>query len=301
MDKYHVSATGHSLNYLPEYVAGWNGYFADEGLAYSVSVPKPWDQVLDDLNSGAAQAALGGIWVPSMYRGRSTSYTPFAKVSGRAPLALLGRESPDAFTWESLIGRVVLMKGSNGASVGLYLKMVLRENGIDPNSVRYVQDLDGVMLGELFLGGLGDYLFIDQLSAAHLAKTSDTSIVFAAAAQGGDIPWSVYYAPGPLNGERPLHARFARAISRGMEWLQERDPDQYAEQLQQAFPGKDPEILAALAREFKDHGMWQNARIERESYDRWQVGIRDGHLIDEPIVLDDFVEDVVNPRSGADG
>lgn len=293
MDRYHVSATGHSVNYLPEYVAAWNGYFEEEGLDYSVSVPKPWDQVLIDLSSGAAQAALGGIWVPSMYLGRAATYTPFAKVAGRAPLALLGRESRQEFQWDSLPGKVVLMKGSNGASVGLFLKMLLREHGVDPLSVRYVQDLDGVMLGELFLGGLGDYLFVDHLSAAHLARQSDNDVVFSATTDGGDIPWSVYYAPGPLNGDRTLHQRFVRALSRGFDWLVERDPDDYRDRLSATFPGKDIEILTALVREMRDNGMWTSPRIERGPYERWQHGIMDGHLIDAPIGHADLIDDSV--------
>jgi len=71
------------------------------------------------------------------------------------------------------------MKGSNGASVGLFFKMLLRENCIDPQSVNYIQDLDGDMLGKLFLGGMGDYLIVDNLSARNLLsrdiKTSSPS------------------------------------------------------------------------------------------------------------------------------
>ena len=60
------------------------------------------------------------------------------------------------------------MKGSNGASVGLFSKMLLREESINPASVNCIQDLDGAMLSELFVGSMGDYLLIDILSARTL-------------------------------------------------------------------------------------------------------------------------------------
>src|SRR5262249_7071557 len=118
MQNFHVTATGHSLNYLPEYVAVWQGFFAEEGLTVTASVPSPWDLVLSDIGEGKADAALGGIWVPSMFHGRGQRYTPFAQVAARAPLAIIGRETPADFSWEAMRGRTVAMKGSNGASVG---------------------------------------------------------------------------------------------------------------------------------------------------------------------------------------
>ncbi|GAA4220476.1 ABC-type nitrate/sulfonate/bicarbonate transport system substrate-binding protein [Sagittula marina] len=155
MERFLVSATGHSLNYLPHYLAEERGFFRDEGLDVSEVVPRPWDLVLDHIRDGTAEAALGGIWVPSMFHGRGRRLVPFAQVSNRAPLALVGRTSAEAFNAAALVGKTVLMKGSNGASVGLYLKMMLREAGIDPKSVNYVQDLDGGILQACFAGGMG--------------------------------------------------------------------------------------------------------------------------------------------------
>ena len=60
MQTFHISATGHSLNYLPEYVAVDQGFFEEEGLRVTAEVPSPWDRVLDDIGTGKAQAALGG-------------------------------------------------------------------------------------------------------------------------------------------------------------------------------------------------------------------------------------------------
>jgi NitT/TauT family transport system substrate-binding protein len=291
MQNFHISATGHSLNYLPEYVSNWQRYFADEGLSVSVTVPSPWDNVLKELGSGKADAVLGGIWVPSMYFGRGIRYTPFAQVAARAPLAIVGRETPDAFDWSSMSGKVISMKGSNGASVGLFTKLLLREHGVDPASVGFVQDLDGALLSNLFVGGMGDYLVIDYPSALVLEASGGGNIVAPLAVMGGDVPWSVYYSEGKSDLDRlNTQERFVRALGRGMNWVLERDADEYREFLAKTFPRFDPDLLVKLTNIYRGNGMWTTPRIDLAAYDRWQKGIADGHLTDAPISYHDLID-----------
>lgn len=291
MQSFHVSATGHSLNYLPEYVANWQGYFRDEGLDISVTVPKPWDLVLDELGSGKADAVLGGIWVPSMHFKRGAAYTPFAQVAARAPLAIVGRERPEEFDWKKLPGKVISMKGSNGASVGLFVKMLLREHGIDPTSVDYVQDLDGALLERVFVGGMGDYLVIDYPSALALEAAGGGRVVAPLAIVGGDVPWSVYYAEGAADEKRlDVQTRFARALARGMRWILDREAAQYRDFLTKTFPRFEPGLLVRLTDVYRVHGMWTTPLIDKAAYDRWQKGIADGRLTDKPIPYGDLID-----------
>lgn len=291
MQNFHISATGHSLNYLPEYVADWQGFFADEGLSVSVTVPSPWDNVLKELGSGKADAVLGGIWVPSMHLGRGTRYTPFAQVAARAPLAIVGREPASAFDWSAMPGKVVSMKGSNGASVGLFTKLLLREHGVDPASVGFVQDLDGALLSKLFVGGMGDYLVIDYPSALALVESGGGYIVAPLATMGGDVPWSVYYSEGETDLDRlATQKRFVRALGRGMDWVLERDAAEYREFLAKTFPRFDPDLLVSLTNIYRDNGMWTTPRIDLAAYDRWQQGISDGYLTEAPIRYHNLID-----------
>ena len=59
MDTLKISATANGVNYLPEYLAGAAGLFADAGLAVEATPKDPWTGVIDDLESGAADLALG--------------------------------------------------------------------------------------------------------------------------------------------------------------------------------------------------------------------------------------------------
>jgi NitT/TauT family transport system substrate-binding protein len=297
MFNFHVSATGHSVNYLPEYVANWQGFFAEENLNVTASVPSPWDVVLSDLGTGKAAAALGGIWVPSMHLGRSTRYVPFAQVSARAPLAIVGRETAAEFDWKSLEGKVVSMKGSNGASVGLFAKLVMKDNGVDPGAVRFIQDLDGELLARVFAGGMGDYLVTDYPSALAFENAGAGHVVAPLALVGGDVPWSVYYAEGESDPERiEIQSRFVRALDRGMRWIMDRDAEGYGDFLAKTFPRFTPELLVGLVNAYRRNGMWTTPRIDRAAYDRWQKGIADGYLIDAPIGYDKLID--VRPLKG---
>jgi NitT/TauT family transport system substrate-binding protein len=291
MQRFRVSATGHSVNYLPEYVAVWQGFFADEGLDVSATVPNPWDLVLDELGSGEADAVLGGIWVPSMHLGRGTRYTPFAQVSARAPLAIVGREKAEDFDWSALPGKVISMKGSNGASIGLFTKLVLKEHGVDPRSVGFVQDLDGLILSRVFAGGMGDYLVIDYPSALALEAAGRGHVVAPLAIMGGSVPWSVYYAEGDSNDERlDKQTRFVRALGRGMTWIQEREAENYREFLAKTFPRFDPDLLVGLTDTYRAHGMWTTPRIDPAAYERWREGIADGYLTDRAIGYRELID-----------
>ncbi|RDW63212.1 ABC transporter substrate-binding protein [Aspergillus mulundensis] len=304
MDAFHISATGHSLNYLPEYLAQRRGLFKEQGLHVTVSVPSPWDNVLTDLASGKADAALGGIWVPSMYRSRSTSYTAFAQVANRSPLALLKRGSSEGFQLSAseLAGKTVLLKSGNGASVGLFFKMLLREHGVDPNSVHYVQDLEGTMLAELFEGGMGDYFVIDNVSArAMAARNPNVSVAMEMVADGGEIPWSVYYTetdrmtPAALEKQR----RFCIALERAMDWVLANDAARYKDELAELFPAVSPGLLVELTNAYRASGMWTRPTVTRKGFERWQQGLVAGRLIQRPFAYEEMVYTGTTSREGA--
>lgn len=295
LQRFHVTATGHSLNYLPEYIARRHGYFHAQGLEVSASVPSPWDRVLDDLRDGSADAALGGVWVPSMYYDRACTYTAFAQVANRAPLAIVQRVNPTKpFELQDTVGRTILMKGSNGASVGLFFKMCLREQGIDPKSVNYIQDLDGAILSELFVGGMGDYLLIDNLSARLLVTRHPEKVAIAreSVVEMGDIPWSVYYretstiTPDVLDAQQ----RFCTALAQGMAWIMSQDAEEFKDELKEIFPKAPVNVLVDLTNSFRRNGMWTSPVVNREGYDRWQKGISDGHLVPSPLAYEKIVD-----------
>lgn len=287
-----LTATGYNLNYLPEYIALRHGFFREQGLDVRVTIPKPWDGVLDDLAQKTADLALGGIWVPSMYRDRVQSYTVFGQIANRSPLALIKRAPPDGFKLSDVAGRTVLMKSGGGASVGLFFKMLLRENGVDPRSVDYVQDLDGVMLGNLFQGGMGDYFITDNLSAQAMAAQNPNVSVAMEMVSQGDVPWSVYYREtAPLSADTfDAQKRFFVALSKGIEWVLEHDAESFSDELTELFPDIPIDVVIKVTNSFRDKGMWTSANIPQKGFARWQQGLADARLVKEPLQYNAIVD-----------
>ncbi|KIW94569.1 uncharacterized protein Z519_04545 [Cladophialophora bantiana CBS 173.52] len=292
---FHLTATGYNLNYLPEYIALRHGFFREQGLDVRVKIPTPWDGVLDALADGTADMALGGIWVPSMYRDRSQHYTVFAQIANRCPLALLRRGHGDGFKLADMVGSTVLMKSGGGASVGLFFKMLLRENGIDPKSLDYIQDLDGVMLGNLFQGGMGDYFITDNLSALAMAEHNPGVSIAMEMVSQGDIPWSVYYREtAPLTPAIfDTQKRFYVALVKGIDWVLRHDAESFRGELAELFPTVPIDVVVRVTNLFRRNGMWTSTSVSRAGFDRWQQGLADARLVKEPFAYEAIVNDEV--------
>ncbi|KAJ5648779.1 hypothetical protein N7490_005151 [Penicillium lividum] len=292
--RFYLTATGHNLNYLPEYIARRHGFFEEQGLDFDLKIPTPWDGVLDDLAEGAADMALGGIWVPAMYRNRAENYTVFAQIANRCPLALLRRGHDEGFKLADVAKSTVLMKSGGGASVGLFFKMLLRENGIDPRSIDYIQDLDGTMLATLFEGGMGDYFVTDNLSAMVMTSRNPEISIAMELVKEGDIPWSVYYretatiTPEVLD----LQRRFCIALEKGIDWVLEHDAESFQDELAELFPNVSVNLVVAVTNSFRRNGMWASTCIPQHAFDRWQVGLADACLIKAAFSYCEMVNDV---------
>ena len=294
MQPFHLTATGYNLNYLPEYIALRHGFFREQDLDVTVNIPTPWDGVLDALADGTADMALGGIWVPSMYRDRAQNYTVFAQIANRSPLAILKRGPPsEGFQLTDVAGSTVLMKSGGGASVGLFFKMLLRENSIDARGVDYIQDLDGVMLGNLFQGGMGDYFVTDNLSAlAMAAHNPNVSIAMEMVSQG-DVPWSVYYRETATITPEILDAqkRFCIALQKGIDWVLQRDAESFRDALAELFPAVPVDVAVSVTNAFRHNGMWTSTSVSHGGFSRWQQGLADARLVKEPLAYNSLVND----------
>ena len=290
---FHLTATGYNLNYLPEYIALRHGFFREQGLDVSVNIPSPWDGVLDALADGTADMALGGIWVPSMYRDRVQNYTVFAQIANRCPLALIRHGHGEDFKLADMVGKTVLMKSGGGASVGLFFKMLLRENGIDPKSLDYVQDLDGVMLGNLFQGGMGDYFVTDNLSALAMAARNPKVSIAMQMVEQGDIPWSVYYRETATITPEILDAqkRFCVALQKGIEWVLQHDAESFRDELAELFPNVPVDVAVEVTNAFRRNKMWTSTSVSRDGFERWQEGLAYARLVQAPLTYETIVDD----------
>lgn len=292
LERFHISATGLSINYMPEYLAAELGYFRDLGLNVTSYVPKPWTTVLTDINTGQAEAVVGGIWCPLIYKYRVKSYFAFAKVASRCPMSLLSHEPNEDFKWNDLEGKKVLTSGGNGASPGLYLAGVAHEHGADISKIRFVHDFTIGMLQELFAGGFGDVIMMKSDLAAQMEAQGKGYVLTDLTIEGGPVPWSVYYTtPETLNREDNICGRFTQGLQMAQTWLREHDGYDCREILSRNWPGVSIEKAMQIVDEYKKQEMWpETVQIQEEELNRWQRFLVMGNVIDNVIPYDEIVD-----------
>lgn len=294
MDIYKISATGLSINYMPQYVAEKLGYFRDVDIEVETSVPSSWTKVLKDINSGTHHAVCGGIWVPSMYISHGVQeYLAFAKISSRCPYKLVSREYRENFMWKDLENKTVLIPCDGGASAYIYLVGRLKDEGVDISKIRFIHDFVEEMLSECFsLGTMGDFIFTTPVTADNLSDAKKGYIVSEMARTGGEVPWSVYYSTIDVaRGQDNLNGRFSIAIQRGLEWMNAHKGDDCRDILKNNWPQMDTNTAVATIDRFIEDGMWANTIeigvTEYENYARYQV---DAGIIDKPLPYDKIVD-----------
>lgn len=292
MDKFHISATGLSINYMPEYLADKLGYYAEVGIEVTSYVPSPWTRVLKDIDSGDAQAVVGGIWCPLIYKNRAQDYYAFAKVASRCPMVLLSRTPVDEFSWNFLEYKKVLVSGGNAASPGLFVAGCAKEGGADVSKINFIHDFYGDMLLELFRGGFGDIIALKSDTASQLEAEGKGYVVVDLTKQGGNVPWSVYYAtPKMLSNTGNLAGRFTIALQRANTWLLEHDGYDCKEILAKNWPKVELKTAIDIVNMYKQESMWTpTVRIGEEELNRWQGFLVQGNVIDSIIDYNKIVD-----------
>jgi NitT/TauT family transport system substrate-binding protein len=296
MRRFHISATGHSLNYFPQYVAQELGFFADAGLTVTSDVPSPWMQVLTDIDSGHAAAALGGLWVPTMFYGKVRDYRAFCQMSARCPLVLVSRRLADRFDWRQLEGRLVLVTGTGGSGSYVLLSGLAHRAGLDRDRIRFIRDLDYDMLLDLFIGGLGDYMLVDHPTARRLVAEGTAHVACDLTQHGGPVPWSVYYAPAAALDDTPdLYARFSTALQRGFDWLHAHPVAELTDTVGRLWPDHPAAHAIGWLEHFRAAGMWnRTVDVDPDAFAVWQDMLAMADLVERPLKY----HEIVNGKPG---
>jgi NitT/TauT family transport system substrate-binding protein len=291
MDALRVSATANGLNYLPEYLAEATGLFAAAGLAVVSRDRDPWTGVLDDLDSGDADLALGGLWVPGMYAGSERRLTVICQLNHTCPKAVVARGPVGGLT--DLRGRTVLAPGAGGSGPYAVTAGLLREAGVDPvTAVRWVRDLSTPMLVELFEAGLGDAIVLDLVTAETLAAAGRGRIVFRHLDDGGVMPNSVYYCRTDRVEElRDRLTRFVACLDAAERALPDTPAATVDAVLAARWPGRDPAVLRAVVAQMADGGVWDTVAVDPAGSDRWMRMLAEEGLVTRAPAFHELVDD----------
>jgi NitT/TauT family transport system substrate-binding protein len=280
MDTLHISATANGLNYLPEYLADATGIFRDAGLAVSARACDPWTGVLDDLESGAADLALGGLWVPGMYAGTPRELSVICQLNHQAPKAIVHRGAPASFEFADLRGKVVLAPGIGGSAPYAVTAGLAREAGVDPADITFLRDLSTPMFVELFHAGLGDAIVLDLVTAMEVEAAGTGTIVFRNLDSGGVMPNSVYYARLDRVEElRDRFTRFTACIDAAMTALPGTPTADLDPILAARWPDRDIGILRDATQQMVASTVWETVAIDPAGSDRWMRMIAEASMV----------------------
>ena len=249
----------------------------------------PWTDVLQDLDDGDADVALGGIWAPAMYAGRGRDLVTIGQLNARFPMVLLTREPVEYFDWTWTKGKTVLVPGAGGTAMYEFTAGVMRESGAEPAEVRFVRDLSSQMLSELFEHGLGDALLVDLLAATVMHERGTGYLTCRLADAGGPMPNSVYY----VRRERldDLHDRLVKLMAGINEAMIALNSGAHsADVLAAEWPLVPVELLQAAAAELIASGTWSDVRIDASACDRWVSILRAGGLVTTDISFPGLVD-----------
>jgi ABC-type nitrate/sulfonate/bicarbonate transport system substrate-binding protein len=286
-----ISATAHGLNYLPQYYADAAGLFADRDLTVTATAKDPWTGVLDDLDSGAADIALGGLWVPAMYAGTPRELTVFAQVNHQFPKALVLRTARPGFTWADLVGRTVLAPGIGGSAPYAFTAGLIREAGVDPRSITFLRDLSTPMFVELFEAGLGDAIVLDHTTAEAMQHRGTGVIAIDYTVAGGRGPNSVYYCRTDRCAELSDRlVRFTAALAEAMQLMRSMTVVDLAPLMEEHWPTMPAPVLTAACARMLGSQTWATPHIDQSATERWMRILFDEGMVRTVPAYDEVVD-----------
>jgi NitT/TauT family transport system substrate-binding protein len=285
-----ISATAHGLNYLPEYHAASSGLFGKLGLEVTARPRDPWTGVLDDLADGAADVALGGLWVPAMYAGKARDLVVVGQLNARFQMVVVTRASVADFEWAWMTGRTVLVPGAGGTAPYEFTAGLMREAGTPPAGTRFVRDLSSDMLTELFVKGLGDAILLDLLSATRLEERGAGNMTCRLADVGGPMPNSVYYVR--RDRLEPLHDRLVALLAGVGTAMGQLTAGTVPVEglLAREWPDIGIGALDRAAAELMANGTWSSNRVDPAACARWVAMLRTAGAVDRDIAYEELVD-----------
>jgi ABC-type nitrate/sulfonate/bicarbonate transport system substrate-binding protein len=294
MDELRISATAYGLNYLPQYFADQSGLFAAANLRVLNTARDPWTGVLEDLDSGAADVALGGLWVPAMFCGTPRRLTVFAQLNHQFPMAVVTRTPVEPFEWSWMVDRIVLAPGAGGSAPYAFTAGLMREAGVDPRSTRFVRDLSTAMLVELYSAGFADAIIADLTTATLLQERGLGHIAVEHTKVGGIMPNSVYY--GRTDRVEELRSRliaFTAAIERSMQTIADTSVAGLSGLMQQHWPAVATATLESVCARIKASRTWASVRVDAAASDRWMRILHEESMLESPPVYSQLIDNSV--------
>ncbi len=293
LTKVTVAEVAHSIFYAPQYAAISQGYFEEEGIDIELTLTAGADAVMSAILSNDVDIGFCGTEATIyIYNGGEEDYPmTFAGLTKRDGSFIVSRENIENFTLEDLKGKYII-GGRQGGMPEMTLEWTLKENGIDPTTdVTIDTSIAFSAMQGAFIGGTGDYVTLFEPNALEVQKQGLGYIVAYLGELGGDVPYTAYNARKSYIETNPeIIEGFTKAINKGLEFVQNSDPETVAKAIIDFFPDTSLADLTTIIQEYLDGGAWKkNITITESEWEHIQEIIIASGELDDYVSYEDLI------------
>jgi NitT/TauT family transport system substrate-binding protein len=268
MTQINLMALRHSAFYSPLLMTVAGGYLKEEGLEPQYELATPENTVPDAIAEGrchVAQSAVATGFGP-LEQGLDSPVVHFAQINERDGFFIAGRKDEPNFTWQSLIGKKVIV--DHFFQPLAMLKYGLHKQGIAWDQIEVIDAGDVDDIDRAFREGLGDYVHQQGPSPQQLEKDGIGHVVAAVGDAVGPVAFSSLCCHRDWVDSDMARA-FMRAYRKSLDYVREAPAEEIAAYESEAgfFPGIDRDVLASTITAYQGLGCWQaSPEISREAY-----------------------------------
>jgi NitT/TauT family transport system substrate-binding protein len=287
-----IGVAFHSPFYTPLFVTDRLGYFRDERLEATITVPPPGGAI-DMLLDGTADLVLSGVMRSFILADRGgPKLIAIAEVNSRDGFFILSCEPAPQFSWRDLEGKRLALFGL-APTPWICLQTAMREQGADPTKVEVRPGFDVAQGIEALRSGKADYLQTGQPVAEELILDGVAHLASPQAPVVGHVPYSSFIVTDETRRKRAdLCTAAVRALTRGLVWIHRNSGEAIAAQLSKAFPDVRDLVMTRAVWRMKELSLWADGpRQDRAAFERLGRMLVAGGLIQSAAPYDDLNDD----------
>jgi len=271
--KVRLNEVTHSVFYAPQYVAINQGFFKEAGIEVELTNGGGADKVMTAVLSEQSDIGLAGpeaaIYVYN--EGKEDYAAVFAQLTKRDGSFIVGRKA-ETFKWSNLKNKNVI-GGRKGGVPEMTLEYVMKKNGVVPGKdVNVDTSVQFNLMAGAFTGGQGDYVALFEPTASMLEKEGKGFVLASVGQESGEIPYTAYFAKKSYIAKNyNTIQKFTNAVYKGQLWVDTHSPEEIAKVIKPSFPDTSEEILAKVAKRYKDVDAWnKNPVMKQEAFELLQ-------------------------------
>ena len=178
-----------------------------------------------------------------------------------------------------------------GGMPEMVFEYILKQQGISPDQVDIVQNIDFGSTAAAFSGGQGTYTVEFEPHATLLEQQGDGYVVASLGEASGYVPYTAYCVrKGYLEDHQDVIQGFTNAIQKGLNYVNSHTAQEIAAVIAPQFTDTDEETIAVIVDRYKNQDTWKADTIfTEESFNLLQDILQDAGELENRVPYEDLV------------